>query len=82
MDADTYFSLFDLKPNQLSKVDNFTLPTGEKAFRLLKLTTISKPHKANLKEDYHKIATFAKESKKWSISTIGYKKEKKKYIYT
>ncbi|MBK8819104.1 MAG: peptidylprolyl isomerase [Saprospiraceae bacterium] len=81
LDADTYFSLFDLKPNQLSKVDNFTLPTGEKAFRLLKLTTISKPHKANLKEDYHKIATFAKESKKNGVFLQLDTRKKKRNIY-
>jgi hypothetical protein len=31
---------------------------------LVQLNTITKPHKANLKEDYDKIANFAKESKK------------------
>jgi peptidyl-prolyl cis-trans isomerase SurA len=80
LDADTYFALFDLKPNQLSKVENFTLPSGEKAFRLLKLNSISKPHKANLKEDYHKIATFAKESKKMEYF-YNWIQERKKEIY-
>lgn len=64
LDAQTYFSVFELKPGQLSAVDETILPGGEKAYRLIKLISMSKPHKANLKEDYYKIATFAKESKK------------------
>jgi len=63
-DPDTYFAIFELKPGQLSKPLEITLPDGKKAFRLIKLQSISKPHKANLKEDFDKISTFAKESKK------------------
>jgi len=64
LDAQTYFAVFELKPGQTSVVDETILPGGEKAYRLIKLISMSKPHKANLKEDYYKIATFAKESKK------------------
>lgn len=64
LDANTYFAVFDLKPGQLSTVQDYNLPTGEKAYRLVKLVSISKPHRANLKEDYNKIATIAKENKK------------------
>ncbi|MBK8620544.1 MAG: peptidylprolyl isomerase [Saprospiraceae bacterium] len=82
LDADTYFTLFDLKPSQLSKVESFTLPSGEKAFRLLKLNSLSKPHRANLKEDYHKIATFAKESKKMEYFYNWIQERKREmYIY-
>lgn len=82
LDADTYFTLFDLKPGQLSKVESFTLPSGEKAFRLLQLNSLSKPHRANLKEDYHKIATFAKESKKMEYFYNWIQERKREmYIY-
>lgn len=82
LDADTYFSIFDLKPTKLSKVENYTFPSGEKAFRLLKLNSISKPHKANLKEDYHKIASFAKENKKMEYFMNWIQDRKKEmYIY-
>lgn len=82
LDADTYFALFDLKPGDLSKVETFTFPNGEKAFRLLQLNSISKPHRANLKEDYHKIATFAKESKKMEyFSQWIQDRRREMYIY-
>ncbi|MBK8519173.1 MAG: peptidylprolyl isomerase [Saprospiraceae bacterium] len=64
LDPDTYFAIFELKPGDLSKPLEIQLPDGQKAFRLIKLNTISKPHKANLKEDFDKISGFAKESKK------------------
>lgn len=82
LDADTYFALFDLKPGELSKVEVFTFPNGEQAYKLLKLNSISKPHRANLKEDYHKIATFAKESKKMEYFTNWIRDRRKEmYIY-
>lgn len=82
LDADTYFTLFDLKPGDLSKVEVFTFPNGEQAYRLLKLNSISKPHRANLKEDYHKIATFAKESKKMETFTNWIRERRNEmYIY-
>lgn len=64
LDPDTYFAIFELKPKQLSKPLEIQLPDGQKAYRLIKLNTISKPHKANLKEDFDKLSGFAKESKK------------------
>jgi peptidyl-prolyl cis-trans isomerase SurA len=64
LDPDTYFAVFELKPGQLSKPMEISLMGGQKAYRLIKLITVTKPHKANLKEDFDKIANFAKESKK------------------
>jgi peptidyl-prolyl cis-trans isomerase SurA len=64
LDPDTYFAIFDLKPKDISKPILITLPDGQKAYRLVQLNSITKPHKANLKEDFDKIANFAKESKK------------------
>lgn len=64
LDPDTYFAIFELKPGELSKPLQIQLPSGEKAFRLIKLQTITKPHRANMQEDFDKISSFAKESKK------------------
>jgi peptidyl-prolyl cis-trans isomerase SurA len=64
LDPDTYFAIFDLKPKEISKPLLITMPSGEKAYRLIQLNSISKPHKANMKEDFDKIANFAKEGKK------------------
>jgi peptidyl-prolyl cis-trans isomerase SurA len=64
LDPDTYFAIFDLKPKGISKPILMTMPDGQKGYRLVQLNSITKPHKANLKEDFDKIANFAKESKK------------------
>lgn len=64
LDPDTYFAIFELKPGEICKPLEIRLPGGEKAFRIIKLVSISKPHRASLKEDYDKITTFAKENKK------------------
>lgn len=83
LDPDTYFAIFELKPKQLSTPLSIQLPDGQKAFRLIKLNTISKPHKANLKEDFDKIAGFAKESKKNEYFLKWLKKKREEtFIYT
>ena len=64
LDPDTYFAVFELKPGQLSKPLELSLMGGQKAYRLIRLNTVTKPHKANLREDFDKIANFARESKK------------------
>ena len=64
LDPDTYFAIYDLKPGAISKPMLITMPDGKKAYRLIQLNSTSKPHKANLKEDFDKISNFAKESKK------------------
>jgi len=82
-DPDTYFAIFELKPGQLSKPLEITMPDGKKAFRLIKLQTISKPHKANMREDFDKISTFAKESKKNEYFMKWLQKKKSEtFIYT
>lgn len=64
LDPDTYFAIYDLKPGEISKPMLITMPDGKKAYRLIQLNSISKPHKASLKEDFDKISNFAKEGKK------------------
>jgi peptidyl-prolyl cis-trans isomerase SurA len=83
LDPDTYFAIFELKPGQLSTPLSIQLPDGQKAFRLIKLNTISKPHKANLREDFDKIAGFAKEGKKNEYFLKWLKKKREEtFIYT
>lgn len=79
-DPDVYLEIIDLKVGEYSNVQEYTSPDGSKRYRLLQLQSITKPHKANLTQDYDKIKNFAKESKKaeyfqnWLI-------EKKKSTY-
>ncbi|KXK38065.1 MAG: PpiC-type peptidyl-prolyl cis-trans isomerase [Bacteroidetes bacterium OLB9] len=64
LDPDTYFAVYNLKPGDISKPILITMPDGMKAYRLVQLNSISKPHKANFKEDFDKISEYAKDSKK------------------
>jgi peptidyl-prolyl cis-trans isomerase SurA len=64
LDPDTYFAVFDLKPGEYSKTIEITQPNGEKAYRLLRLISKTKPHKASMREDFDKLTGYAKESKK------------------
>lgn len=82
LDPDTYFAIFDLKPKEFSKPLLINMPGGEKAYRLIQLNSISKPHKANMKEDFDKISNFAKEGKKNEYFLKWLKKKREEtYIY-
>jgi len=61
---DIYFATEELDVLGISEPMEQTLPTGESVYRLIQLQSKSKPHKANLQEDYDRIQRFAKESKK------------------
>jgi len=64
LEPDVYFEIIDMKPGDISNVLEEKDPAGEDQFRIIKLQSITKPHKANLKQDYDKIQQYAKESKK------------------
>ena len=59
-----YFAIEELEVGGVSEPLEFQTPRGEKMFRIIKLMTRTKPHKANLEQDYSRIQRFAKESKK------------------
>lgn len=83
LDPDTYFAIFDLKPGQISKPMSMTMPDGQKGYKLVQLNSISKPHKANMAEDFDKISNFAKESKKNEYFLKWLKKKRAEtYLYT
>ena len=64
LDPDVYFEIIDLEPGQISKVIQDKDFGGEIQFRILQLQSITKPHKANLQQDYDKISLYPKEGKK------------------
>ena len=64
LDYDTYFAIENLQVGEISKIVEMKNFRGGKMYRILKLQSKSKPHRANLKEDYDKITLYAKESKK------------------
>jgi len=61
---DIYFAIEPLEVGEISETIELNLPNGDTVFRLYQLQSKTKPHRANLKEDYSRIQQFAKESKK------------------
>jgi len=59
-----YFALEDLETGEISQPLELKSQAGETQYQLIKLLTKTKPHRADLKEDYSRIQEFAKESKK------------------
>ena len=64
LEADVYLEIIDLEVEGLSNVMEVLSPAGETSYRIVQLKSRTRPHRANLKEDYDKISKFAKESKK------------------
>ena len=61
---DIYIALEELEVGQITEPLEYPYPTGETFYRIVKLISKTKPHIANLDEDYSKIQRYAKESKK------------------
>jgi peptidyl-prolyl cis-trans isomerase SurA len=62
--SDIYFAIEDIEVGEITDPIEYPLPTGETYFRLIKLESKTRPHRASLEKDYTKILNFAKESKK------------------
>jgi peptidyl-prolyl cis-trans isomerase SurA len=76
LDKSTFFAIEKLKPGDISEVSLFTKSDGEQAARIFFLRSETKPHVANLKDDYYKIKAAAlqkkqeKEMVKWTTMKI------------
>ncbi len=68
LDTDIFFAIEGLKEGEVTAPTPFKLPDGSRYFRLIQLQSRSKPHKANLRQDYNKIQTAALEQKKASYT--------------
>ncbi|MDH3246144.1 MAG: peptidylprolyl isomerase, partial [Saprospiraceae bacterium] len=64
LDPDIFFALDTMKVGELSYPIEFTMDSGERAFRLVLLQSRTDPHRANLKQDYTKIKNAAIEERK------------------
>ncbi len=62
--SEIYFATEDTEVGEMTSPLEYPFPTGETYYRIIKLISKSKPHKASLEEDYAKIQLYAKESKK------------------
>ena len=64
LETDIFFVIDTMDIDQISAPFQFAQPTGEKAFRILLLQSRTKPHQANLAQDYSKIQDAAIAAKK------------------
>jgi len=64
LDTDIFFAIDGLHPGEISKPADFRAPDGTRFFRIVQLVSRTKPHKADLKQDYNKIQLAALEQKK------------------
>jgi peptidyl-prolyl cis-trans isomerase SurA len=76
LDKNIYFAIENLNPGEISEVQLFAQPDGEQAARIIMLVSETKPHIANLKDDYYKIKAAALQYKqedemvKWTTLKI------------
>ncbi|MBK6932042.1 MAG: peptidylprolyl isomerase [Saprospirales bacterium] len=64
LDTNIFFAIDGLNPGDVTEPVPFRAPDGARYFRLIQLQSRSKPHKADLKQDYNKIQSAALEQKK------------------
>lgn len=78
LDDDVAMQVQKMKPGDFSQPTPIQLPDGSAAYRILYLKSETKPHRANLKDDYQKIQAFALEQKKQKAMLDWADKFKKK----
>ncbi len=64
LEPDIFFAIDGLPSGGISEPTQFRAPDGSRYYRLIQLQSRSKPHKADLRQDYNKIQTAALEQKK------------------
>ncbi|MEO6760253.1 MAG: peptidylprolyl isomerase, partial [Saprospiraceae bacterium] len=68
LDTDIFFAIDGLQPGDLTKPFQFKAEDGSPMFRIVLLQSRSKPHKADLRQDYGKIQTAALEQRKTELT--------------
>ena len=82
LDPQLFTTIDTLEPGQISNAAYMTTEAGEKAYRLVKLISRTKPHKANLKDDYEMIMNKATEVKRQKMIDDWMKKHvSTTYVY-
>ena len=64
LDTNIFFAIDGISPGEVTEPIPYRAPDGTRRFRLVQLQSRSKPHKADLKQDYNKIQAAALEQKK------------------
>ena len=68
LDTDVFFALDGKKEGEIAQAFQSKGPDGSISFRMILLVSRSKPHQADLKQDYGKIQQAALEQKKASYT--------------
>ncbi len=77
LDPDVYFAVIDLQVGEISEVIEFSERGGETEYKIFKLISRTRPHRANLQQDYTKIKDLATEYKRaqhfneWLLEKLG-----------
>ncbi len=77
LDPEIYFTIDNMNVSDVSKPFQFKLQSGDRAFRIVQLQSLTPPHTANLQQDYSKIQKAALEEQKglfmndWIINKLG-----------
>ena len=75
LDTDIYFAIDSLEVGEISNTLEFQDQRGETAYRIIKLVSMTPPHRANLSQDYFKIQKAAIEQKKNDVFIKWLKKK-------
>lgn len=76
LDPNLIVIIEEMTPGSYTDVLPIQMPDGSTAFRIIYLKSKSKPHRANLTDDYQKIQVFALEKKKKDVLEEWVKKHK------
>ncbi len=82
LDPNDFFAIEDLKEGEISVPVKYQTKEGDEAYRILYLYSRTKPHVANLKDDYNKVQKIVK-SNKQNESLMNWldRKVKRTYIF-
>lgn len=77
LEPDVYFAIINLEVGAISDVVEFTDRTGDRRYKIFQLISRTRPHRANLQQDYAKIREMATEYKRaqkfneWLMNRLG-----------
>jgi peptidyl-prolyl cis-trans isomerase SurA len=74
-DANTFHEIDKLKVGEISEPSGYKSADGRLGYRIIMLRSMTKPHKANLKDDYPKIKEMALQAKKMEVLSKWFQKE-------
>jgi peptidyl-prolyl cis-trans isomerase SurA len=80
LDMATFNLINNLEPGQHSRPELFETPTGQKAFRIVKLLSRTNPHVADLVNDFETIQEAALEQKKKGVISKWIQKKQNEYF--